>query len=113
MDMVALLGPDCLILGRRSSIIRLTLILVEHSKDFDHLKMKVESCFGFDMHQERLPGLYGALVARTGRSRCADRDAPNESSVAQLRAALWPETCFGPTCIQNVKAASMYFRSFG
>ena len=46
----------------------------------------------------------GALVERAGRSRRADRDAPNESSVAQLGAELWPETCFGRMCIQNVVA---------
>ena len=38
----------------------------------------------------------GALVERARRSRRADRDAPNESSVAQMRAELWPETCFCP-----------------
>ena len=51
----------------------------------------------------------GALVERARRSRRADRDAPNESSVAQLGAELWPETCFGRMCIQNVEAASMFF----
>ena len=55
----------------------------------------------------------GALVERAGRSRRADRDAPNEGSVAQLGAELWPETCFRRMCIQNVEAASMFFRSFG
>ena len=30
------------------------------------------------------------------RSRRCDSDAPNESSVAQMRAELWPETCFCP-----------------
>ena len=39
----------------------------------------------------------GALVERARRSRRADRDAPNESSVAQMRAELWPETCFCPS----------------
>ena len=38
----------------------------------------------------------GALVERARRSRRADRDAPNESSVAQMRAELWPETRFCP-----------------
>ena len=52
---------------------------------------------------------YGTLVERTARFRRADRDAPNESSVAQMRAELWPETCFGRMCIQNIKAASMFF----
>ena len=51
----------------------------------------------------------GALVERARRSRRADRDAPNESSVAQMRAELWPETCSGRICIQNVKAASILF----
>ena len=37
---------------------------------------------------------YGALVERADRDRRVDRDAPNERSVAQLRAELWPETCF-------------------
>ena len=46
------------------------------------------------------------LVA--ARSHRADRFAPNESSVAQMRAELWPETCFGRMCIQNVKAASIF-----
>ena len=45
-----------------------------------------ETCFGS----------YGALVERADRDRRVDRVAPNESSVAQLRAELWPETCFGP-----------------
>ena len=39
---------------------------------------------------------YGALVERADRDRRVDRVAPNESSVAQLRAELWPETCFCP-----------------
>ena len=51
----------------------------------------------------------GALVGRARGSHRADRDAPNESSVAQLRTELWPETCFGWMCIPNVKAASMVF----
>ena len=34
----------------------------------------------------------GALVERADRSRCSDRDSPNESSVAQMRAELWPDT---------------------
>ena len=37
-----------------------------------------------------------ALVERAVRSRRADRDAPNESSVAQTRAELWPDMCFCP-----------------
>ena len=37
-----------------------------------------------------------ALVERAGRSLRADRDAPNESSAAQPRAELWPETDFCP-----------------
>ena len=36
----------------------------------------------------------GALVERAGRSHRCDRNAPNERSVAQLRAELWPERCF-------------------
>ena len=39
---------------------------------------------------------YGALVERVDRDRRVDRVAPNESSVAHLRAELWPETCFRP-----------------
>ena len=39
---------------------------------------------------------YGALVERADRDRRVDRVAPNESSVAHLRAELWPETCFCP-----------------
>ena len=39
---------------------------------------------------------YGAPVERADRDRRVDRVAPNESSVAQLRAELWPETCFCP-----------------
>ena len=39
---------------------------------------------------------YGVLVKRTRRSHRADRDAPNESFVAQMRAELCPETCFCP-----------------
>ena len=42
----------------------------------------------------------------TGEGRC-DREAPNESSVAQLGAELWPETCFGRMCMQ-IKAASTF-----
>ena len=46
-------------------------------------------------------------------SRRADHFAPNESSVAQMGAELWPETCFGWTCIQNVKLASIIFSELG
>ena len=43
------------------------------------------------------PGLGdGALVERADRSRRSDRDSPNERSVAQMRAELWPETRFHP-----------------
>ena len=42
-------------------------------------------------------------------SRRADYFAPNESSVAQMRAELWPETCSGRIRIQNVKDASILF----
>ena len=46
-------------------------------------------------------------------SRRADHFAPNESSVAQMGAELWPETCSGWMCIQNVKAASIIFSELG
>ena len=35
-------------------------------------------------------------MERADRDRRVDRVAPNESSVAHLRAELWPETCFCP-----------------
>ena len=38
---------------------------------------------------------YGALVERADRDHRVDRMAPNGSSVAQLRAELWPETRVG------------------
>ena len=48
-------------------------------------------------------------MPKSDSSRRADHFAPNESSVAQMRAELWPETCSGRICIQNVKAASILF----
>ena len=47
-------------------------------------------------HGETCGCPYGALVERADRDRRVDRVAPNESSVAHLRAELWPETCFCP-----------------
>ena len=37
---------------------------------------------------------YGALVERARRLRRANQFSPNESSVAQMGAELWPEACF-------------------
>ncbi len=37
---------------------------------------------------------YGALVERARRLRRADQFSPNESSVAHMRAELWPQTLF-------------------
>ena len=56
-----------------------------------------KNIIAFTAHPCRIQVLVdGALVERADRSRRSDRDSPNERSVAQMRAELWPETCFHP-----------------